>query len=114
MFGDIRSATTRRNKVELKSPSANATYTDLVPAGYVLDKIIVSEEDGNAVTGFKVGTTAGGAEIVPSYDLVANEHIVFTPIIDFFSWSAGQDLSFYATNFNGSTLRVSVLMRKAS
>lgn len=114
MFGGISSRVTQRNKVVLKSPSANATYSDIVPAGYVLDKVVVSEEDGNAVTGFKVGTTAGGTEIVPSTNLNANEHIVFTPIIDFFSWTVGQDLSFYATNFNGSTLRVSVLMRRIS
>lgn len=95
--------------------SANTTFTGLVPPDYLLERIIIIEEDGNNVTGLKIGKTAGGTEISgTSRNLSANGHWSFTPLQDYFSKSSAQSISIHATNFNGSTLQVRFLMRRTA
>ncbi|MCH7939270.1 MAG: hypothetical protein IID13_05950 [Candidatus Marinimicrobia bacterium] len=48
-----------------KGITADTTLTAVVPAGYRIRSIIVEETAGNAITGgLKIGTSAGGAQVV--------------------------------------------------
>ena len=50
-------------------------FTDVVPAGYLLDKIIVQGDATNACT-FDLGTTSGGTEIYKDLAVGAGTYVV--------------------------------------
>jgi hypothetical protein len=53
--------------------SADRTFTNIVPAGYMLSCIVFEEKSGNAPT-LDLGTTAGGNEVFINQDLTASDY----------------------------------------
>lgn len=56
---------------KIESLTADGTYA--VPAGYRLESIVINNKTANAITGgLKIGTTAGGVDVVAAQAVAAN------------------------------------------
>lgn len=68
-------------------------FTLTVPAGYAIGTIYVLNKTANAITGgLKVGTTAGGTEVVTALTVGASAFTSVAPTINIFSATSTQTL----------------------
>lgn len=57
----------------VRSLATTANTTAVIPAGYIIDAIVINNTTGNAVTGgIKIGTTSGGTDVVLALAVGAN------------------------------------------
>jgi len=92
------------------------TLTDIVPKGYQIQSIYFKNNTANAVTGgIKIGTTAGGTDVVAAGTVGANAEGLFTLASDFFSSSADQTLYVDAvTAWNSASIDIIIKMKKVN
>jgi len=92
------------------------TLTDIVPKGYQIQSIYFKNTTANAVTGgIKIGTTAGGTDVVSAGTVGANAEGLFTLASDFFSSSADQTLYVDAvTAWNSASIDIIIKMKKVN
>ena len=78
--------------------TADYDFTDVVPAGYMLDKIVVQNNVGSATT-MDFGTTASGAEIADDLSVAGSGYsVVNVPM--YFGYGANTTL--YLNNLSSS------------
>jgi Protein of unknown function (DUF2793) len=99
----------------LRTVTANTSL--IVPAGWALDQIHFAETAGNAVTGgIKIGTTAGGTDVVAAQAVGANalDTIADANVLKkVFSRSSAQTLFVQAvTGWNAASVELSFVLRK--
>jgi len=90
------------------------TLTDITPKGYKLESILFENTTANVVTGgIKVGTTAGGTDVVTAATVGANAEGLMTLAKDFFSTSVDQTLYIDAvTAWNSASINLTFRFRK--
>lgn len=88
-----------------------AADTIQVPANSYIDKIIVKNNNGNAITGgLKFGTTAGGVDVVAALAVGANAFVAANPLLSVFSKTAAQTIHIDAvTLWNGANVDVTIV-----
>lgn len=100
------------------NPTATGNITFVVPAGYMIEHVLYQNTTANAVTGgVKMGTTAGGTEVLASQAIAANSLEVipggsFTKRV----FSVTNDTTIYLnaiTAWNGASVNFSIIVRKA-
>jgi hypothetical protein len=102
--------------VRLSAVAADATFN--VPAGYAIEAITIRNTTGNAVTGgIKIGTTAGGTDVVAAQAVAANSLVTVADaaiLKRYFSATLETTLYFEdVTAWNSASLEVAVAMRPA-
>lgn len=61
----------RANQVAVIAATAAGSF--VVPAGHMIENIVITGNNGNAVTGgIKIGTSAGGTQVVTAQAVAAN------------------------------------------
>ena len=75
-----------------------------LPQGYVIEQIIAKETTGNSITGFDIGFTDGGGEIVASGSITGSDELSFNVLQRIDDFDASQILYISATNWNSSSL----------
>jgi len=90
------------------------TSAEIVPAGYRLDNIIVLETAGNAITGgLKIGTAAGGTQVVNAEAIGGNAFVDCTLVINIFSATAAQTLCIEdVTAWNAASINLWFIMTR--
>ena len=56
------------------SITSNTTLTDIIPAGYLLELLLIEETTGNDFN-LDIGTTDGGTEIIDGIDIIGSNNI---------------------------------------
>jgi hypothetical protein len=102
--------------VRLSGVAADATFN--VPAGYAIEAITIRNTTGNAVTGgIKIGTTAGGTDVVAAQAVGANSLVTVADaaiLKRYFSATLETTLYFEdVTAWNSASLEVAVVVRPA-
>ncbi len=97
-----------------KGITADTTLTGVVPAGYRTRSIIVEETAGNAITGgLKIGTSAGGTEVVNAQAVGANALVDCALGTRLFSLTADQTLYVEdVTAWNGASIDLYLEMER--
>lgn len=88
-----------------------------IPAGYSILQIVVENTTGNAVTGgIRIGTTAGGVDVVTAIAVSANALFVITDTVLLKSiFSLSTDTTLYietVTLWNSANLNIRFVLRK--
>lgn len=125
-YGDLISAEAiglpinHNSNFSYKAITGNATVT--IPKGYSIDQIYIKNTTANAVTGFKLGTTFGGTEVVGSSTITGSFNDVLEDSADtptalkiskkFFSDTANTTLYLQATTWNSASLDVVLICRR--
>lgn len=90
------------------SISSDTTWTDAIPAGYLLSTVIIKETSGSSPK-ISVGVTAGGSEVFKSYTLTGSS-ITTVTVFKMFSDSTNKSIYFnHASSgdtWNGATIDV--------
>ena len=95
--------------------TAAAAGSFVVPAGYAIDGIYLKGNNANAVTGgIKIGTAAGGTQVVAAQALAGNSvAVVPEASILIRAWVAQQTIYYDAvTGWNGANVTLTVALRK--
>lgn len=100
---------------EIKSTiTSDTTWTDIVPAGYMLQSVIFEETAGNAGT-LSLGKSDGAVDIFEDMVIAASD-ITIIQINDVFSTSVAQTLDLNddggSGSWNSCSVNVTFLMRK--
>lgn len=100
---------------EIKSAiTSDTTWTDLVPAGYMLEAVVFEETAGNAGT-LSLGTSDGAVDVFEDI-VVAASDITVVRIDEIFSTSSAQTLDLNddgaSGTWNSCSVNVTFLMRK--
>jgi hypothetical protein len=101
----------------LKISAATANTTLVIPAGWMLEAVVIENLTANAVTGgVRVGTTDGGAEVVVAQAVAANALVRIADaalLKGVFSTSADQTLYIQAvTSWNSASLNIYAVIRR--
>lgn len=103
------------NKV-VEADNQSAAGSFVVPANHVIDAIYIRNNTANAVTGgIKMGTAAGGTQVVTAQAVGANA-IAVVPEANILirAWPAQQTVYFDAvTDWNSANVDITVLLVKA-
>lgn len=105
----------RDKNLKIALLAANGTLT--IPAGYVLEQIVIENTTANAVTGgIRVGTTDGGAQVVVAQAVAASALLRIAQaaiLLGVFSTSADQILYIQAvTSWNSAILNIFATIRR--
>ena len=84
--------------------NANGSVAGLLPAGYIIENIIFKETAGATVTGFDIGFTAGGGEIVANGNISASDEGSFTILQRVDDFDAADEIFFDATVWSGTLI----------
>ncbi|MCK4578031.1 MAG: hypothetical protein KAU50_04530, partial [Candidatus Marinimicrobia bacterium] len=97
-----------------KGIAADTSLTDVVPAGYRIDSIVLKETAGNAITGgLKIGTAAGGTDVVNGQAVAANALVDCTLALAVFSLTTAQSLYVAdVTSWNGASIDLYLAMTR--
>jgi len=94
----------------------DATWTDVIPAGYMLCQVIIQETAGNAAI-LSMGTADGLTDVFEDIPIAASDITVIT-IDDMYSKLAAQTLDLNADgpggDWNSASVNVTLLMRRVS
>ncbi|MCH8838849.1 MAG: hypothetical protein IIA60_13815 [Candidatus Marinimicrobia bacterium] len=101
-------------RYEKQGITADTTLTEVVPAGYRIRGIIVEETAGNAITGgLKIGTSAGGTQVVNAQAIGASALVDCALGTRLFSLSAAQTLYVEdVTAWNGASIDLYLEMER--
>jgi len=106
---DIRSYVYKASSV-----SADTTYTDVVPAGYMLEHIVFEETAGNTAT-LSAGKTDGATDIFTGQTITASSCTVI-PLDEMFSTSAAQTIDINddagGDSWNSASVDIYFVMRR--
>jgi len=106
---DIRSSVYKASSV-----SADTTYADVVPAGYLLELVILEEKAGNAAV-LSAGTTDGGNDVFTGQAIAASS-ITVIPLNMMFSTSAAQTIDINddtaGDSWNSASVDIYFVMRR--
>ncbi len=96
--------------------TGDTVLTDVLPAGYRIKSIVVEETAGNAITGgLKIGTSAGGTQVVNGQAVGANALVDCAPGTVIFSISAAQTLYVEdVTSWNSASIDLWIQMERVS
>lgn len=99
--------------------TVTANTTASIPAGYIIQEIVIENTTANAVTGgIKIGTTSGATDVVVAFAVGANALSVVpdaTILKRVFSMSSAQTLFIQAvTLFNSASLNIYFVLRKVN
>ncbi|MCH7521407.1 MAG: hypothetical protein IIB42_06900 [Candidatus Marinimicrobia bacterium] len=94
----------------------DTVLTDAIPAGYRIKSIVVEETAGNAITGgLKIGTSAGGTQVVNGQAVGANALVDCALGTVIFSTSAGQTLYVEdVTSWNSASLDLWIQLERVN
>ncbi len=97
-----------------KSITGDSTLTGVIPAGYRISSIIVQETAGNAITGgLKIGSSAGGTDVVNGQAVGANALVDCVLGSRLFSLTAAQSLYIEdVTAWNGASIDLCLEIKK--
>jgi len=101
-------------RVVKKTVTADALWTEIVPEGYTLERMIFEETAGNAAT-LDLGTTDGGNDIFTGEVIVASS-ITVIEINKMFSSAQTLDLNDdqVGSSWNSASMNVTIMMRRVS
>jgi hypothetical protein len=117
LYSQERRLLAELNSVRLSAVAADTTFN--VPAGYAIEAITIRNTTGNAVTGgVKIGTTAGGTDVVAAQAVGANALVTVTDasILKRY-FSATLETTLYVedvTSWNSASLEVAIALRQAT
>ena len=99
-----------------KSITGDTVLTDVIPAGYRIKSIVVEETAGNAITGgLKIGTSAGGTQVVNGQAVGANALVDCALGTVIFSISAAQTLYVEdVTSWNSASIDLWIQLERVS
>ena len=102
---------------QLQALAATAAGSLVVPAGYAITGIYMVNNTANAVTGgIKIGTAAGGTQVVAAQAVAANAVVAVADaaiLLKLFSKTAPQTIYFDAvTAWNSANVDIIVMTRK--
>lgn len=88
----------------------SAAGTVVIPQGACVNRIFVRNKTANAITGgLKIGTTAGGTDVLAAGAVGASALTVFAPLIPAVNASAARTLYFDAvTGWNSASIDIAV------
>lgn len=95
--------------------TSDTLWEDVVPAGYMLEYVVLENTTGNTAT-LSMGTTDNDDDVFSLQSIPGND-ITVVEIKDVYSMSVAQDLDINDSgggNWNSATLNVYLLMRKIS
>jgi len=97
-----------RMAFEQTAITAKTTLTAVTPPKYSPGLTKIENTTANAITGFKIGTTDGGQDILPPVNIAANGSFTFEPQQGYFSDSTAQDWFVDASNWNSGSVDINV------
>jgi len=92
--------------------ASDTTVTNILPAGYVIDYIIFKNTTANAITGFDVGFSDGGGEIVASGGISASDEGSFTINQKIDDFDAADTIYISATGWNSANLIIRMKFKR--
>ena len=97
-------------KQKVLACAADIMFNDIIPAGFVLNNVIIHNKTANAVT-ITMGTTEDGTDIASATEIGANAIDTFN-IYNVFSLSAAKDVYLQSANWNSASLDVYLNLEK--
>jgi hypothetical protein len=97
-----------------KARNKTADFTVTIPEGWMVTRIYIRNDTANAVTGgIKVGTTAGGVDVLAAGAVAASAVVHYAPLIGAYSASGARTLYVAAvTAWNSAQIDFAVDMVK--
>jgi len=113
MSNGVTGEVTNWNTVKIYNDStiaAETTLTDVLPAGYAIDKIIFKNTTANTITNLDIGFTDGGEEIVGASNISASDEGSFTINQQIDDFDAVDTIYISASNWNSANLIIYIRM----
>lgn len=90
----------------------DGSVVGLLPAGYIIENIIFKETAASNITGFDIGFTAGGQEVVANGTINASDEGSFTILQRVDDFDAADEIFFDATNWSTGNLIIYIKMSR--
>ena len=101
-------------KVIKSTITSDTTWTDIVPAGYILERIIFEETAGNAAI-LSLGTSDGAYDVFTEMDIDASD-ITVVEINDIYALTSAQTLDLNddqaVDTWNSASINITFIMSK--
>lgn len=113
MSNGVTGEVTNWNTVKIYNDStiaAETTLTDVLPAGYAIDKIIFKNTTASAITNLDIGFTDGGGEIVAAANVNASDEGSFKILQQIDDFDAVDTIYISAANWNSANLIIYIRM----
>jgi hypothetical protein len=103
------------NQFTVNIAAATIAGSFVVPAGYMIQDVIIVNSTANAITGgLKFGTSGGAADVIAAQAVAGNAilNVADTALLKrFFSATANQTISYDAvTAWNSANVRIAVVL----
>ena len=102
------------NNYERAAVTTDTTFTSVVPAGYILKYVVLTETAGNTAT-LSMGTAASGTQLFTNQTVTASTITTFV-INKVFSWTAATSLYLHddagGDSWNSGSVDVKIVMEK--